>query len=96
MSWFYDILRNQSGRDESVYIREQVEQVEHSTVSQLIDLPLSDIWVLGNLFIFCDLIVLDHNWTVAIIKTTLFASWAAIHWPIILTSEISEKIIKNG
>ena len=43
-----------------VHIQEQVEEVEHSTVSQLIGLSLSDICVLGNLFIFCDLIVLTY------------------------------------
>ena len=43
--------------DRGVYIREQVEHVEHLTVSQLIDLSLCDISVLGNLFIFCVLIV---------------------------------------
>ena len=41
--------------DRSVYIKAQVEQVEHSTVSQLIDLSLCDMSVLGNLFFFCDL-----------------------------------------
>ena len=53
MSWLYDILRNQSGRDESVYIREQVEQVEHSTVSQLIDLPLLtyEYWAIFSSFV---------------------------------------------
>ena len=45
--------------DRGVYIQEQVEPVKHSTVSQLIDLSLYDICVLGNLFIFCDLIVHD-------------------------------------
>ena len=60
-----------------VYIQEQVEQVEHSTVSQPVDLSLCVICVFWNLFIFCDLIVLHHNGTVAIIKLNLFACCAA-------------------
>ena len=52
--------------DRSVYVKAQVEQVEHSTVSQLIHLSLCDTCVLGNLFIFCDLIVLLYTLTAAI------------------------------
>ena len=47
--------------DGMAYIQEQVELKKHSTVSQLIDLSLCYIYVLGNLFNFCDLIVLDYN-----------------------------------
>ena len=60
-----------------VYIQEQVGQVEHSTVSQPVDLSLCDICVFCNLFIFGDLIVLHHNGTAAIIKLNLFACCAA-------------------
>ena len=56
--------------DGGIYIQEQVEQVEHSTVSQLIDLSHCDISVLGNLFFFCDLIVLLYTLTAAMTNFT--------------------------
>ena len=56
--------------DGGVYIQEQVEQIEHSTASQLIDLSLCGIYALGNLFFFCDLIVLLYNLTAAITNLT--------------------------
>ena len=53
-----------------VYIQEQVEQVKHSTVLKLLDLSLCGIYALGNLFFFCDLIVLLYNLTAAITNLT--------------------------
>ena len=47
--------------DRGVYIKAQVEQVEHSTDSQLIDLSPFDIYGLGNLSFLFDLIVLAYN-----------------------------------
>ena len=56
--------------DGVVYIQEQVGQVKHSTVLQLINLSLCDICALGNLFIFCDLIVRLYTLTAAITNLT--------------------------
>ena len=51
--------------DRVVYIKEHVEQVEHSTALQLIDFLLC---VLGNPVIFFDSIVLEYNPTAAMIN----------------------------